>query len=890
MNHDLLTALNEGATVVTGNNRLARQLSLEYSRAKRAEKLNAWQTPDVMPWGVFLTQLWNEARLNSQPSAETAESLLNQHQSRLLWESVIDRSGAITVTARPAALARLASRSWRLMQQWQISLPQLQQTAYSPDQKAFVNWASLFRQELEQGSWLTEDELPSALMGLSGAGPLLSGRRLYFAGFDEFNPSQTALLEFFEANGAECSVVSHAERLASCQRIEYPDETTELEAAARWARACADANPDQSIAVLIPDLQKRAATVRRVFLDVLVPDWRVADGRYRLPVNFSYGEPLSENGVVSTALRLLSLGCSRIGFADASLLLRSHYVGSAGQEEWQRASAELELREAGIVEVSAKDLAKLTGDSAPLFAGILNTLPDWRAKARLKVWSAEFAALLKGAGWPGAHLPETSEYQAYQSWTGLLDDLAGCDAMAGEVSASRALGILRAMAQEKLFQAEGNPDAIQVMGLLEASGQQFDHLRVCGLTTDAWPAAAQSDPLLPQTLQRELRMPNSTPDETWRFNKAVMTATLNSAVEPVVTWPRYRNEEELYPAPLPAAISDSVAPEVDDETGFAAAIAAALTTTELADDVPPPVPEDERVYGGSGLLAKQAACPARAFIEYRLHAKELRKAVSGIDPMTRGTLMHRALELWYRRYPKQSMLLNMSDEQLNTELRGVISEAINERFGGEKGVLGIVAGQEVDRLQRVILRFFEVEKRRSAFEVTGWEEERQELIGDRMELYLKLDRIDELEGGERIVIDYKSGTVPGKRWEPPRPLEPQLPVYAVTNVAQGIAIATVSADRSKLGIRGISDAETGLKTFQTVEKYKYSEADDWAGLVAEWRQSFDLLSKEFMGGDFRLNTDDLANARGEFGLVIRTAEFIGAGADEDFAQHGEADL
>ncbi|MDG1463383.1 MAG: hypothetical protein P8R04_07380, partial [Gammaproteobacteria bacterium] len=84
---------------------------------------------------------------------------------------------------------------------------------------------------------------------------------------------------------------------------------------------------------------------------------------------------------------------------------------------------------------------------------------------------------------------------------------------------------------------------------LEASGQQFDHLWLLGLTTDVWPQSAQPDPLIPFTVQRNLNMPNSTPLVTHAFASKVMQATLNSSVQPVVSWPKFRDEEELHAAP-----------------------------------------------------------------------------------------------------------------------------------------------------------------------------------------------------------------------------------------------------------------------------------------------------------------------------------------------------
>ena len=52
-----------------------------------------------------------------------------------------------------------------------------------------------------------------------------------------------------------------------------------------------------------------------------------------------------------------------------------------------------------------------------------------------------------------------------------------------------ALAALIALATETLFQAESDEVPIQVLGVLEAAGMDFDALWIAGLTSDAWPAA-----------------------------------------------------------------------------------------------------------------------------------------------------------------------------------------------------------------------------------------------------------------------------------------------------------------------------------------------------------------------------------------------------------------
>jgi hypothetical protein len=74
---------------------------------------------------------------------------------------------------------------------------------------------------------------------------------------------------------------------------------------------------------------------------------------------------------------------------------------------------------------------------------------------------------------------------------------------------------------------------IQILGLLEAAGQPFDALWVTGLAAERWPAAAQPNPLLPASWQRERNVPHSTAARELAYAQAI-TAQLTRAAPAVV--------------------------------------------------------------------------------------------------------------------------------------------------------------------------------------------------------------------------------------------------------------------------------------------------------------------------------------------------------------------
>ena len=54
-------ALCDGATLLTVNQRLARHYREQYERRQHSEAVSWWETPDILPWQVFLDRLHDTA-------------------------------------------------------------------------------------------------------------------------------------------------------------------------------------------------------------------------------------------------------------------------------------------------------------------------------------------------------------------------------------------------------------------------------------------------------------------------------------------------------------------------------------------------------------------------------------------------------------------------------------------------------------------------------------------------------------------------------------------------------------------------------------------------------------------------------------------------------------
>jgi RecB family exonuclease len=279
--------------------------------------------------------------------------------------------------------------------------------------------------------------------------------------------------------------------------------------------------------------------------------------------------------------------------------------------------------------------------------------------------------------------------------------------------------------------------------------------------------------------------------------------------------------------------------------------------------------------GGAAALTWQSNCAFKAFGLARLAAERREAAEAGLSARERGNLLHAVLHrVWGGRATSGTVSLAelqavadwpaAEEQESRAKLAAFVRPHARAVLEGENRRLG-------ERLLRFPLSFRELEVERLTVLVTEWlmlECERQPFrvaeteVGRRvkasgLDLQLRLDRIDELDGGRRLVVDYKTGDAKPAMWkaESPedRPEDVQLPLYAVfaqdfANEAdlEGLVLAKVRPGKMEFAGR-MRDARAallpGLASAAGLVKDPLTD-----GQLAVWREVIERLGREFGQG------------------------------------------
>ncbi len=792
MQDALLSALEQGALLLTANRRLARHWRQNFDAARQAAGASVWQAPLIRAWPDWV----NESIDALLPDRVTPSDFTERRG----WLKII---GDAPLLDRQATAAS-AAQAWALCQQYRLSLRH-PGFADAEDTARFRDWALAFEQRVAKNHWL-----PAARreLWLAETGQL-TGREVWLDGFDEVTPAQQQLLARLRTRRYDAP----APPAAAVTRRGFPDARAEIEAAACWARTLLEDGAARSVGIVVQNLSALRPAVEAAFEDVL--------GRPLF--NISLGRPLTEWPVIADALLWLRWLGAPLEASSAGVLLRSPFLAGAEQERGARALFDIELRNQNLLEVTA---ARARTTAPPLLAeAIGGALTLFRAQPRQLspgAWARVIPELLAAGGWPGSRTQSSAERQALARWQSLLREFAALDLVEGPVPFSEALSMLAGLAGEAIFQPETEEMPVQILEALQAAGSSFDALWVMGLTDTQWPPPARPHPFLPRALQRELDLPHATPERELRFAHDITARLVRSAPVVIFSHPDRDGDEQLRPSRLIASYPEE-APPSRRFPGYA--IAAPLD--EALDRSAPPLPEGERVRGGTSILAWQSQCPFRAFAAVRLRAEDWAEPEPGLSPLERGNALHAALATLWKRFGSRDALSRASAAERAAAIREAAHTGCAElsRDGREN-----LVELEQQRVEAVLEDWIELDCERGDFVVEAIEKE-VDLRPAGLPLRARADRIDRLPGGERVLIDYKS-TAPGRKvWAGERPDNLQLPLYAVALPETPAAIVFAQMKRGEHKFDGLAAAPGLLPGVKPPPQGWQQQLDDWRAVI-----------------------------------------------------------
>lgn len=854
--------------VLTVNSRLARWRLLEYNRKQEEAGKKVWPTPIILPLKSWLKQAW----VQSWPE----RFVLTNLQSLKLWEEIIRRDPQYRVLdlLHLNGLAQQAAEAFSLIQEYCLPV-ETEAFAWTEESWAFHRWMRQYEKQLKERQALDAATLPDAVREAMDRGDIPFPRELVLAGFEEVTPQLQSCLDFLKRKGTRTAfdpdLPGHhppsLKDLATGKNIQvrpFDGRKEEAIQCARWVRHWHQ--PGKRFGIVATDLREYRSILQRELSAELSPDsifpWVTKDPLF----NLSLGGPLAEEPLVNSALLLLSIQHAAVPLSIFSAVIKSPYLDAGQREPVHAHELDLALRKNNTVTVYLQQAEKLIGEEkSPRLFSLIHRWTEWtsvRENLLPSDWGKRYSVFLRGLGWPGGGRTLTSrEHQVYQAWKECLDAFASLDGIIGRLPRRQAAVALGRIAEEQPFQEKTREQPIQVVGLLESSGMTFDHLWVMGCHSEALPAMPSPNPFLSVDFRKKHNLPRSSAQRELEFAENSLRRLISSSNNILFSYPIWDRKTDLKMSPLLAPLQNAgKEPGMGEETPASHRVKDGfppfLHLETLEESVRIPATEIERrtfkqtgLAGGYTALRDQAECPFRAFSIHRLHTKKTDLPELDFDSQERGILVHKALQKFWEKTKTMKALQQLeSSNQLNKTVREAVDSAIRN-FSNKLSWQNRFAQLEHERIVRLMEEWLEMELRRSDFEVLHAEKDEIVTISG-IELKLRIDRIDRMDRGKTLVIDYKTGNNTAKNspktWFGDRVQEPQLPLYALHIRPDAVAFGQVK--KGKVMFKTVADPQSAFKGLNPKSFEKDSGCTTWPELIDYWRNKLTGLADQFLEG------------------------------------------
>lgn len=858
MTNVLVNPVPGDANVVVGSRLAASQWEIFLAQHALAAAEPVWLTPNVASF-----RDWAET-LHARSVPAPSDALLTRSQSLALWRRVIDDSDAGRALIGSRAAAHWAAEARGLLCGWNVDTAALPPAPGDEDFRAFLSWHGAYRSHLRDGGWLDDAELDRRI---AGGSPAPAGPIVLCDGFEPTLVQRSLFDRWRDAGHAVLTAPLDRSPAATC-RIELPDEAAEIGCAARWAAARATAEPHARIALVVPELERRQAAVRRRLDDAF------AGARATPAVYFQSAGRLVDLNAVDAALDALEMLLPERSFEPFCRWLRKLVVCS-GDPKLCSEAALLEARlrgdlrsQLGFVDAyHGTGLAGLIQREAPGVAAIVDpavaAAADWHRHRTPTLWGIAWQQSLRQLGWTSPAAPDPA---IAQSWERALTELEQLTPVTGPVSAARAFEELKATLGRRAPAASLPLSGIHVLDDVDSIGPGYAAAWVTGLGADRWPQGAELNPLLPRRVQTAHRMPGSSPELALERSLERLRRAASRVDTLVLSSPQTRHESRAEPSALVQRFV-TAAPEGLGVERVGPAAAGAGRAVQWIDDPAPPL-TGTALRGGARTLDLQAACPLRAFCESRLGARPLERAEQGLSRRLRGIATHRALERLLAAHPSRDALQRLVDTGAGQALRDAAEHGLKPYFGPVRRTLGRLLDLERERLIERLDRLLRAELARLPFELDA-AERRQVLVIGGLELRLRIDRVDRLADGSLAVLDYKTGSRTGMPdWFGSRLRDTQLPVYALERGNRVAALAVVALEDARNPYKGtwrLQGAFPGRPA-------RLPDERTFEQQMRIWREQIDTLVAELSGGDTRIFTDRLDAVTGDYAPLTRVYE------------------
>lgn len=835
---------------LTSTGRLARDLTRRFRLQRLREGKDGWEPLRAMNLNTWLARTWSE----SWPEEIPAPDLYRMG----LWKELADR------IAPPSPLVVDTNLCAILDETYGIAVRHGIDPASGFPSTPLVEWrraiSAAFTKSLESDGFFHPSRYPALLNRAITEGKISLPERISLVGFESPAPLELELFETLEEKNDVAYIGPPARRPERIEALALPSPEQEVVYLVHRLAQDAQTIPLHRIGVVVPEMDRYIKVLERALRDVT--GTAPPSGSYWF--NMTKGVPLLETRLGQAALLplrfiiegeprelILSLflspyyGCwqrRRHGIARADILWRKRSVDS-GLDDLLRA-----------LKRDAPDTYALIPPEILEHLSFFCRTTQLSEKRRGAFWAGQIREVWTRLGFPV--VSDEKDTVDRRALDGIMEEidrhLSGTVMDGYEFS-----GWLTHLASRAIVQIGAAENAgIQVMGVIESRGLDFDRLYVLGMDDRSLPEPVRPLPFL-DSMERKL-VQGGTAQSQYEFARRAFDRLMTLAPEITLLRAEQEDLKPLAPSPFWPAAEERRSIDIWNtpdpawlRAGWLRSAYKGLHEERLPESLTDNFLDSGHIPENVSVSRFRTAvvCPYRFFVESVLKIEPLEEIEPDASPREKGNRIHRVLARFTQQLRDEGT--DLSSEDALTEARSLLAACVDE-------VLRDVAGRphwEVERRRWIgpeeggmLIDWLdrEVERCREGWRCIAEEAPFDALTvaGIPFTLQGRIDRVDFSENEGILLWDYKTGRFPSAADIVKRMKEPQLVIYLMALLDGRIA-----------ALESPIDAETPLSSgyihLKSAGDIGISPIRGIGASLEEWGKALKRLGEILGSGDFR---------------------------------------
>ena len=780
--------------------------------------------------------------------------ILNGIEEKLLWESSIkEYKKSFFDLSNIENLSETAIQANRLIDQFNIGENTLKSEERSEEHTFFNAWRLIFKKYCSDKNVITFNNLLKITEEHIRNRDISIEHPLHFVNFEFIAPIEESFIE-------ACKTQVDIEFFKASQTTPYIEsrvflnEEHECMQIVEWCKTQIENN--KKILVVTPQLDQIIDRLTSMLDKTFHPEtFTPSLSQEKRIYQFSLNTPLFHLSMVYLNFKLIELAARGTSKINELKNILSHSGWSESKELCRRYRLINYLERKRRGNISIKDLIEMSeliedlNDEIPYLKTHLNQIyashHEWRIKRSPSGWIKAFDMYLKNIQSSLLNPKDAFEESIYEVWNKTNETIASLDNLMGEISIQEMLDVLQYYLKKTTHQHQHQGNfKIDILGFHESVYEKYDATWIMNLNEHHWPIPHQYNPFIPIKIQHDRHI--STHEKRHLNASKILDKFIHTSPFVTLSYAKKMGEEEIFPSPT---LYSFVSSKLLEDTNFK------YKKNKLnhefieyiEDNTSNKIEVQKTVKSGIKLLEAQSICPAWAFYEFRLGAKQIEdEDEENLTTRLRGNLFHKTLEEFWTEYKSSSLVSALNEKELSKKIQEITHKNISIERKNYPRILSEFFNIEEMRLISYLEKWIHHELKRGDFEVKETEKNIPIHLGC-LNFNIKIDRIDEVNQNN-IVIDYKSGTTKTlNEWFLNAYGELQMPFYALfasNKPIDAIAIGVINAAKPQwIGIGRDKDLLQGIKD-STATQYQ-----SWDDLIGFWRCRIDDAIKSYESGN-----------------------------------------